>query len=165
MSINAEFPTSHRLDLVHFLLGDVARARTTAARGSGYYFELLGETFELETTSGVTVRLSSHWTESGMPEAIYLVGEGAAPASMYLSDLKRGEIVIHQNPELPEKHYRVEHPGGLPYTHTGLIENFVDHLRSGAPLLCDGEQGRKSTVVLDVLGEIEAGVDFSPVSY
>ena len=161
MSINAEFPTSHRLDLVHYLLGDIDRVRTNPSRGTGYYFELLGETFELTMKSGSSVRLSSHWSETGMPEAIYLKGESG---SIHLTDLKGGELIV-RGVDDDNSNFRIEHPGDLPYTHTGLIENFVAHLIDGAPLLCDGNSGRKSTVILDALAAGDSGDEWTNIRY
>lgn len=39
MSINNEFPTSHRLDLVHYLLGDAEAVRFIPGTTRGYRFE------------------------------------------------------------------------------------------------------------------------------
>ena len=33
------------------------------------------------------------------------------------------------------------HQTPLPHTHTGLVEDFVNHLKTGAPIRCSGELG------------------------
>ena len=165
MSINSEFPTSHRVDLVHALLGDIRRVRTIGAIGTGYYFELLGERFELEAIGGGTATMSGHWTESGMPEAMSIEYD---TGSIHLTDLKGGELILRNRGEggdATSDDFSIEHPGGLEYPHWGLIENFVDHLIDGVPLLCDGTEGRKSTVVLDALALAEPGGDWIEIEY
>jgi predicted dehydrogenase len=151
LSINNEFPTSHRLDLVHYLLGDVAEIRTVPGGSEGYRFERPAGRIELHTAGAagvpVTITMADTWTETGMPESLLITGERGR---IHLSDLKRGALtVIHGD--------RQEYldTGGLPFTHTGLIENVVAHLTGGVPLLCDGIEGRKSTVLLDALAGAE----------
>ncbi len=153
MSINNEFPTSHRLDLVHYLLGDVAEIRIVSGGSEGYRFERPAGRIELRTGGGtgpaapVTVTMADTWTETGMPESLLITGEHGR---IHLSDLKRGALTVLRGD-------RIEYldTGGLPFTHTGLIQNVVTHLTDGAPLLCDGLEGRKSTVLLDALAGAE----------
>jgi len=152
-----EFPTSHRLDLVHFLLGELKEARTLPANPGTYRFESQVERFEVQAQSGALVRMFTGWAESGMPESLRLAGDGW---QLHLLDLKGGKLLLER-----ERHHRLELPGTLPFTHTGLIENFVDHLTNGTPLLCDGVEGRKSTVVLDSLEHGPTDGIWFPVSY
>ena len=157
MSLNGEFPTSHRLDLVHFFLGDVARVSATAPSKGIYSPEDVTQKIDIETVTGVNVTMVYGWVETGMPEALAMAG---TKGEIYLQDLKGGEITLRRGSraeQLPVS--------GLPYTHWGLIENFVAHLRVGAPLLCDGEAGRKSTVVLDALLRVEPGSGWADVRY
>jgi 1,5-anhydro-D-fructose reductase (1,5-anhydro-D-mannitol-forming) len=69
MAVNNEFPTSHRIDLIHYLLGRVAEVSTemTAPDGDGYRFEAMTPRITLTTESGVTVTMAEQWTETGMP--------------------------------------------------------------------------------------------------
>jgi predicted dehydrogenase len=146
MSINNEFPTSHRIDLVHHLLGPVAEVATEATGhdGGGYRFEAMMPRIFLTTRTGVTVTMAEQWTETGMPEALRITGDGG---TIDLSDLKGGVLAwAATGAEL-----QTIQCAGLPWTHWGLIDNFVSHLLDGTPLLCDGPTGRESTAVLERL--------------
>ena len=156
-SINNEFPTSHRLDLVHYLLGDIRAARRMRVGGDPFSFEAMAPRFEVETLGGTVVRMITPWSESGMPEALRIEGSAGV---IDLHDLKGGHLVW-ENAE-GRQH---ESAGSLPFTHWGLIANFVEHVATGQPLLCDGREGRKSTVILDVLAGAPETDEWVPVDY
>ena len=171
MSVNGQFPTSHRLDLVHYLVGDVEAVRLAPGSADGYRFERKAGHIEARARSRgagsddapVLVTLSDSWGETGVPEALVVRGEHGV---IHLADLKGGAITVNppdgatSSPgaaddaaSRPAEHIDT---GGLPFPHWGLVENVVAHLLDGAPLLCDGVEGRKSTVVLDALAAAEA---------
>lgn len=156
-SLNNEFPTSHRLDLVHHLLGDIRSVRRLPGRDDPFAFEAIAPRFDVETVSGANVRMITPWSESGMPEALHL--EGTA-GKIHLSDLKGGFLLIED-----DRGNVHEETGTLPFTHWGLIENFTAHLLEGRDLLCDGEAGRKSTVILDALAEAVEDEEWVAVDY
>ena len=56
MTINDTFPLSHRLDLVHFLAGNITKA-SLIDEHIPHYPDRQGEVIVLETESGLTVRL------------------------------------------------------------------------------------------------------------
>ena len=146
VSINTEFPTSHRIDLIHYLLGPVAGVRRIAKSGAnGYRFEQTMPLIHLETESGVEVRMAEQWVETGAPESIWIEGDDG---TLHLEDLKAGRLTILRGGD-----HTHERCGSLPWTHWGLIENFVAHIREGEPLLCDGGAGRESTVILERIDE------------
>ncbi len=149
ISVNSEFPTSHRLDLVQFLLGDIRRVMVTKVAKGVYSPEDTLQTIRGETIGGVQVSMTNGWVETGMPEALRIIG---TDGGIYLQDLKEGEITLRRGARTEQIPV-----SGLPYTHWGLIENFVRHLLGGEPLLCDGAAGRKSTVVLYTLLATEPG--------
>ena len=158
MSVNAEFPTSHRIDLAHFLLGDIARLRREGAQdGGGYRFERMAPRIYLETAAGAEVTMNEYWTETGLPEVFRV--EGTA-GSASVDDLKGGRITLTRGGEI--EHIRVP---SLPWTHWGLIENVVGHLLRGEKLLCDGEEGRKSTVILECVEAAGSHTDWINVDY
>lgn len=160
MSINNEFPTSHRLDLVHFLLGDAEAVQFIPGTKGHYRFERMTGRIKVRVVdvdsegkpaAETVVTLAETWTETGMAESLTLRGTKGA---VFLRDLKGGLIDV----ETAEGRERLEERG-LPFTHWGLIENFVAHLLDGAPLLCDGVEGRKSTVILDALNATDEGTE------
>jgi predicted dehydrogenase len=146
-SLNNEFPTSHRLDLVHYLFGDIAEAGRGAPVHDDYAPESRIPMITLLTRNGVNVTMAEGWLETGMPESLIIEGEEGI---IYLQDLKGGEIQVLARGG--EEKLQLSVPG-LPFTHWGLIENFVEALTVGAPLLCPGEEGRKSTVLLDRIAD------------
>jgi len=156
-AVNDEFPTSHRLDLVHFLFGDIEAARSLPGNRDSYSMEATVDRFEVRTRSGVTVRMMTGWSESGMPEAIRVTGE---TGSIYLEDLKGGFLSLTQRGSR-----QAIHCGSLPFTHWGIFDNFNRHLREGVPLLCDGEEGRKSSVLLDFLELNQDTPDWFSITY
>jgi predicted dehydrogenase len=143
--INAEFPLSHRLDLVHFFFGDMVRV---FARAAGAGFEL--HTFN---ATGVEAILPVGWRETGAPEQVEITG---TTGRIEVTDLKGGHLMVRDRPERCAQ---------LPATHWGLIENFVAHVTGQLPLACDVVAGRKSSVILDLVStlsgrEPEVRVDY-----
>ncbi|MFO7724017.1 MAG: Gfo/Idh/MocA family oxidoreductase [Oceanipulchritudo sp.] len=155
VAINNEFPTSHRLDLLHFLFGGISAARILPGNNDPYSFEATLDRIELQLTNGGIARMMPAWAESGMPEALHLTGESG---QLHLLDLKKGALDLTRNRTTE----RIE-CGGLPYTHWGLFENFNRHLMEGEPLFCPGEEGRKSTRILDSLKSVGRSREWYPI--
>lgn len=156
-AFNNEFPTSHRLDLVHHLFGDIEAARLLPGGNDPYAFESTINRFAVRTRTGVVVTMMTGWSETGMPEAIQVCGTGGR---LYLQDLKGGRLSL-----VRDHVTEVIDAGTLPWTHWGLFDNFNRHLLKGVPLLCDGVEGRKSTVILDSLQAIGTPREWVPVDY
>lgn len=168
MAINGEFPTSHRIDLVHHLLGPIETVeRESVQPNTGYRFEQMAPRITDHTSSGTIVTMMEQWTETGMPEAFTV--EGTA-ATLFVYDLKRGVASIRPVQKAPEQATtshpsnapEILYPGTLPWTHWGLVENFVAHLLDGAPLMCDGTAGRASTIVLESIDSTGRNVSRTP---
>ena len=159
MSLNGQFPTSHRLDLVHYLLGDIESVRMVSGNDDGFRFERSAGRIQARVRRGnshATITMSDTYAETGMPEALILHGDAG---SIYLTDLKGGSITVTRTGADGSTELERIETGGLPYTHWGLVENYVSHIIDSTPLLCDGTEGRKSTVALDALAEADAGVE------
>jgi predicted dehydrogenase len=138
--LNTQFPISHRLDLVQFFGGDIKSVQLESSDS--------GEAALLaHTASGARMQTSLKFEETTRTEQIRLICERG---EIFISDLKGGTLSTIRGAEHSETHF-----DPLPATHWGLVENFREHLRSGTPLLCDGETGRKSSVVLDVVSNLE----------
>lgn len=155
--INDEFPLSHRLDLVHFLCGDAEAVWSKvepAPPGSH-----LAETavLHVRTLGGAEGIMNIDWEEHLTPEMLDIEGESG---SVVIDDLKGGHLVVRAGGEEREESF-----APLAATHWGLVANFVAHWRGEAPLACDGVEGRKSTVILDIVQELEPGGGERPVDY
>jgi predicted dehydrogenase len=152
--LNDEFPASHRLDLVHFFCGDILSVRARVERLAPGSHAEEGPVLYAETTSGAEAVTNIGWHETGAPETVELEGRDGR---VVVDDLKGGSLSwTHAG----EEHRETFAP--LPATHWGIVANFRGHLLHGAPLACDGEEGRKSSVVLDVVSTLDA--DDRPVA-
>ncbi len=158
LKINNEFPTNHRLDLVHFLVGRIASLRRAGGNGNVCDFNARSTAIELRSESSVSVRMGANWLHTDMPETLVLEGSEGV---VYLTDLKLGRLTVRIADQIEET---VTVPS-LPYTHWGLIENFVLHLTEGAPLVCTGSDGRESTVLLDLLADANPNGSWISVRY
>lgn len=143
--LNDTFPTSHRVDLVQALLGEIQSiGLETPTQEDASFRHTEGPVIVLKCLQG-TARLTSTWGENGTPERIHLCyGEKV----MDLIDLKQGLLLVDGE---------LQKCGTLPWTHWGCVENVVAHLLDGEPLLCDGREGLKSTAVLDVVSCLQVG--------
>ncbi|MFP3938343.1 MAG: Gfo/Idh/MocA family protein [Phycisphaerae bacterium] len=155
--INDEFPLSHRLDLVHYLCGDAAAVlKRNETLPPGSHAEQ-GEVLHVSTLSGAEAIMNVGWEEKNAPETVDILGDAG---EIHVTDLKKGQLRV-----IREGHEQQEQPGPLPATHWGLVQNFVAHLNDGEPLACDGVEGRKSTVILDIVNELTPEDPQVPVDY
>ncbi len=145
--INDEFPLSHRLDLCHFFCGDARAVRATDGPLPPCSHAAQGAMLEVHHEGGAVCWTPAGWRENLVAETLDIRG-GAG--RIVIHDLKQGVMVIERHGQDPVR----EEPGPLPATHWGLVDNFVRHLREGAPLACDGVEGRKSTVILDIVDQL-----------
>jgi len=132
--LNDQFPISHRLDLVQLFCGDITTIMSQAS--TDVDLELVAT-----TTSGAEMRTRLGWDEIDRPEQVRLTGTKGA---IFIHDLKGGALTLNQTSNRKDEIF-----DPLPATHWGLVKNFSEHLASGIALACDGETGRKSSVVLD----------------
>jgi predicted dehydrogenase len=141
--INDEFPDSHRLDLVHFFCGDVVEAWASVEKLPGGSCADAGPVLHCRNAEGVESCTHLGWQEKLLPETLTFEGDAGR---LVVEDLKAGKLLLDRG----GRQERID-CGPLPWMHWGLIENFVQHLNGLAPLACDGVEGRKSTVILDVV--------------
>jgi predicted dehydrogenase len=143
--LNDQFPPSHRLDLVHAFCGDFDMVRVESVEE--------GAVLRGRSRTGCDIRMNLGWNEHpGQPEQVRLVGESG---TIFIDDLKGGSL----SGDIAERF------DPLPWTHWGLIENFGRALSGKSPLLCSGEEGRKSTVILDWVSAIEPDGEAVTVDY
>ncbi len=156
--INDEFPLSHRLDLMHFFAGDARTVWTRTEDLPPCSHAERGPMLYVRHASGAVCVTPVGWDENLVPETLDLRG---SLGRILILDLKGGLLVVHRGQEKTR-----EDLGPLPATHWGLVENFVAHVKDGTALACDGVEGRKSTVILDIVGDLapdgpEIDVDYT----
>lgn len=132
---------SHRISLLQYLMGDIASAR-------GY-----AETVHLDAAVDDSAVLSLRF-ESGahaIANINWNVGIGIDDVEVYgttgclrCSPLNSGNLTLETKSdgqiELPQT--------PLTHTHTGLVEDFVNHLKTGEPIRCSGESGLKTNTII-----------------
>lgn len=155
--LNDEYPLSHRVDLVQYLLGHSRNAWLTHESLPPGSHAAIGDVLHLETEGGAEAILNVGWAEAGVPETGWVEG---TEGRIDVLDLKGGRLRRGWKGGSEE----VTVPG-LPATHWGIVENFVRHLRAGERLLCDGEEGRKSQILLDLVETLTPGDAPVPVVY
>ena len=141
--INDEFPLSHRLDLLHFLCGDIAAVWQRQEKLPPCSNAADGAMLYCRHHSGALSITPAGWDENLVAETLDIRGQ---KGRILVLDLKKGLLVRHGGPKKIK-----EDLGPLPATHWGIVDNFVKHLNGQAPLACDGPEGRKSTVILDIV--------------
>ena len=156
--LNDEFPLSHRLDLLHFLAGEVASLEGRTGDLPPCSAETRGTLIMCHHTNGVVGKTPLGWDENLVPETLDIRGSAGR---IRILDLKGGLFVRTdaEGRKIPEN------PGPLPATHWGLIDNFVRAVNGRAPLCCDGVEGRKSTVLLDLIETLRPDTGPVPVNY
>jgi predicted dehydrogenase len=157
ITLNDEFPLSHRLDLVHFFAGDVEAVwAKPEPLPPGSHAEH-GDVLYCRTLAGPIGITPAGWEEKLAPETVLIEGE---TGSVHVTDLKKGTLSVTMDNVTKE-----EDLGPLPATHWGIVDNFVKHVNGLAPLACDGVEGRKSTVILDIVKQLQADGKEVPVDY
>lgn len=155
--INDEFPLSHRLDLFHFFAGDVAAIEAKRETLPPCSKEITGTMLYCHHKKGVVGYTPAGWDENLVAETLDIRG---SKGRILILDLKGGLLVWHN----AEGKHR-EEIGPLPATHWGLIDNFVKFVNGQSELCCDGEEGRKSTVLLDYINGLREDSPKVPVDY
>ncbi len=153
VDMNDQFPPSHRLDLMHFFGGDIASIRSETRELPPHSHAKKGERLLGSFRNTGTFSMNIGWHESGPPEQVRLTG---TEGELWIEDLKGGHLFCNGVKETFAP---------LPWTHWGLIENFGHHLQGTAPIACSGEEGRKSTVVLDFASTLKADGDAVEIDY
>jgi len=145
--LNDESPLSHRLDLMHLFMGDAAAVRAEHGPLPPCAHAPEGLTLLVEHAGGGVGVTPAGWDENLVAETLDLRGDRGR---ILILDLKAGHLVLHRD----GGDKQTEQLGPLPATHWGLVDNFVKHIRGEAPLACDGHEGRKSTVILDIVAAL-----------
>jgi predicted dehydrogenase len=153
IDINDQFPASHRLDLMHFFGGDIASIRSESRELPPHSHARHGERLLGSFVNGASLSMNIGWSESGPPEQLTLTG---TEGELFIDDLKGGSLICNGISETFPP---------FRWTHWGLIENFGLHLQGQADLACSGQEGLKSTAVLDFASTLIAGGDPVQIDY
>ena len=132
---------SHRISLLQYLMGDVESVQGYAETVH-LDIEVDDSTvFTLRFESGVHAVANINWNVGVSIDDVEVYGtEGCLRCSplnsgnLTLETKSKGLVELHQTP--------------LPHTHTGLVEDFINHLKTGEPIRCSGESGLQTNAVI-----------------
>lgn len=133
---------SHRISLLQYLLGNISDVKGFA--------ETLHLDAAVDDSTVFTLRFESG--AHAVANINWNVGVGIDDIEVYgttgylkCSPLNSGNLTIETKSdgvkELPET--------PLPHTHTGLVEDFVNHIRTGEPIRCTGELGLQTNAIIE----------------
>lgn len=131
---------SHRIDLLQYLMGDIVSARG--------YAETVHLDIDVDDSAVFTLRFASgahavaniNWNVGFSVDDVEVYGtEGC----LRCSPLNSGNLTL----EKAGNRFELDRVP-LPHTHTGLIADFVNHLKTGAAIRCSGELGLKTNAII-----------------
>lgn len=132
---------SHRISLLQSLMGDI-----TSAQGYADTVHLDAAVddsavFSLRFESGAHAVANINWNVGISIDDVEVYG---TTGSLRCSPLNSGNLTLETKSD-----GQVELPQTLlPHTHTGLVKDFVNHLKTGEPILCSGESGLQTNVII-----------------
>ena len=131
---------SHRIDLLVYLFGDVASACGYAE--TVQFDDPVDDSavFTLRFENGAHTVGNVNWTVGMSRDEIEVYG---TKGSLCCCPLNSSNLVLHTR----EKSEDFSQPP-LNYTHTDLVEDFVNHLRTGDAIRCPGEEGLKTNAII-----------------
>ena len=126
----------HRLDLLLYLLGDVEDVSGQAKNLSLPFPVDDSVVFRMWFRSGALAVGSFHWNIPVKADSLEVFG---TKGKLSANPIGSGKLVLETSGTVQE----MEFPN-LPYTHLGLVEDFVNHLRTGGAICCPGEEAMKT---------------------
>ena len=131
---------SHRIDLLQYLMGDIVSARGYAETVHLDVDVDDSAVFTLRFASGAHAVANINWNVGTSVDDVEVYGtEGC----LRCSPLNSGNLTLEKSGDRFELD-RVP----LPHTHTGLVEDFVNHLKTGEPIRCSGKSGLKTNAII-----------------
>ena len=132
---------SHRISLLEFLMGEIELVNGFAETVQSDLPVDDSAVLTLRFVNGTHAVANINWNVGVSNDDIEVFGtEGSLTCSplnsgnLTLENRSEGSVDISQEP--------------LPYTHTGLVRNFVNHLKTGEPIRCSGGSGLKTNKVI-----------------
>ena len=132
---------SHRISLLQYLMGDIESVEGYAET---VYLDIEVDdstVFTLRFEGGAHAVVNVNWNVGVSIDDVEVYGtEGALRCSplnsgnLTLETKSAGRVEMNQTP--------------LPHTHTGLVEDFLNHLKTGEPIRCSGESGLQTNAII-----------------
>ena len=132
---------SHRISLLQYLMGDIESAQGYAETVHLDAAVDDSAVFSLRFESGAHAVANINWNTGIGIDDVEVYG---TTGSLRCSPLNSGNLTLETKSD-----GRVELPQvPLQHTHTGLVEDFVDHLKTGEPIRCSGEAGLQTNAII-----------------
>ncbi len=131
---------SHRIDLLMYLLGDVASVCGYAENVRSPYPVDDSTVFTLRFENGTHAAANINWSVGVSVDEVEVYG---TTGCLRCNPLNSGNLTLQTKGKS-----ETFNQSPLPYTHTGLIKDFVNHIRTGAPIRCSGEVGLKTNAII-----------------
>jgi len=132
---------SHRISLLQYLIGDIASAQGYAETVHLDAAVDDSAVFSLRFQSGAHAVANINWNVGIGIDDVEVYGTTGSlrcsplnSGNLTLETKSDGQVELHQTP--------------LPHTHTGLVEDFVNHLKTGEPIRCSGEAGLQTNTII-----------------
>ena len=131
---------SHRISLLQYLMGEVESVQG--------YAETVHLDIEVDDSTAFALRFQSgahavaniNWNVGVSIDDVEVYGtEGA----LKCSPLNNGNLTL----EKADEQIAMDQTP-FPHTHTGLVEDFVNHLKTGEPIRCTGESGLQTNAII-----------------
>ena len=133
---------SHRISLLQYLMGAVASVRG--------YAETVHLNIDVDDSTVFTLRFKSgahavtniNWNVGVSIDDVEVYGTAGA---LRCSPLNSGNLTLEKSDEQIAMNQKP-----FPYTHTGLVADFVNHLKTGEPIQfrCTGESGLETNAII-----------------
>ncbi len=132
---------SHRISLLQYLMGDIASAQGYAETVHLDAAVDDSAVFSLRFESGAHAVANINWNVGIGIDDVEVYGTTGSlrcsplnSGNLTLETKSDGQVELNQTP--------------LPHTHTGLVEDFVNHLKTGEPIRCSGEAGLQTNAII-----------------
>lgn len=132
---------SHRLDVMVYLLGGVEQVVAFVENLHGGYRVEDSAVLSMKLANGMHGVANFNWNVGGKADEFELYG---TEGKILARPLDGGHLEVHRGQQ-------VETVELLPpkVTHWGLVESFVQAIRTGAPLICPGEEGMQTSLIME----------------
>ena len=133
---------SHRISLLQYLMGDIASAQGFAE--SVHLDAAVDDSavFSLRFESGAHAVANINWNIGVGRDDVEVYGTAGClrcsplnSENLTLETKSDGLVDLKQTP--------------LQHTHTGLVENFINHIKTGQPIRCSGESGLQTNATME----------------
>ncbi len=132
---------SHRLDIMVYLLGEVERVTA--------FTETLHCGYQVEDSAVVAMKLANgmhglanfNWNVKNSSDEFEIYG---TEGKILARPLDGGHLEVHRDKQVGI--FELPPPK---ISHWGLVENFVRAVNEGTPLLCSGEKGIKTNLIME----------------